>query len=153
MRRAWRIRDVLVPGTALAVIACGTAPGSQPSGLRTAPGGRTASKRVVTVDEKAGHRTVTIRQGTEIDVRLHSTYWRFSSLRGSVLRSLGAPAYKPRLGGSCVPGQGCGTVTSRYRANRPGRKTIRASRTSCGEALRCTHGAGSFRVTIRVLTG
>lgn len=147
------MRHVLMAGTAVAVIACGTAPGSPPNGLRTAPAGRTANAHVVTVDEKAGHRTVTIRRGAEIDVRLHSTYWRFSSLNGSVLRRLGAPAYRPRLGGGCVPGQGCGTVTVRYRATRPGRVTIRASRNSCGEALRCTHGAGSFRVTIRVLTG
>lgn len=143
---------VLMPGTAVVVIACGTTPGSQPNGSRRAPEGRTATVHVVSVDEKDGNRTVTIPRGTEVDVRLHSTYWRFSSLSGSVLRRVGAPAYRPRLGGGCVPGQGCGTVTIRYRATATGRATVRASRSSCGEALRCTGGAGSFVVSVRVLT-
>lgn len=134
-------RPVLLAGTAVALMACGAA---------AAPGKRAAAAKVMTLGENAKGHTVTIRRGDELDVRLHSTYWQFASLKGHVLRLLGAPVYKPRVGGGCVPGQGCGTATVRYRANAAGSVTIHASRNSCGEALRCTHGAGSFRVAVKV---
>ena len=49
----------------------------------------------------------------------------------------------------CVPGQGCGTVTTHYVARSLGLIHLRATRTSCGEALRCAPSAGLWTVTIR----
>jgi hypothetical protein len=50
----------------------------------------------------------------------------------------------------CVPGEGCGTVAVAFEAVRPGRQTIVATRTSCGEAMGCTADQGRYQVTIVV---
>ncbi|HEY2703939.1 MAG TPA: hypothetical protein VGL20_09635 [Candidatus Dormibacteraeota bacterium] len=95
--------------------------------------------------------TVSLRTGGTLTVVLHSTYWQYDPPSdASVLRSAGDPVYAPDRPGSCVPGGGCGTVTARYQALRPGRAVVSAHRTSCGEAMRCTGNAGRFTVTVMV---
>jgi hypothetical protein len=106
----------------------------------------------VIVDEKANGHTVRISRGGTIDVVLHSTYWKFSPLAGAgVLKPNGAPEVAASPAGSgCVPGGGCGTVTAAFTAIGDGVAEVRASRTSCGEALRCTPDQASFLVTVVV---
>lgn len=95
--------------------------------------------------------TLTLRPGGTLVVVLHSTYWQFNPPSNpAVVSSEGRPASSPAPMGSCVPGEGCGTVTARFRALTPGRSTVSAGRTSCGEALRCTGNAGSWSVTVVV---
>ena len=95
-----------------------------------------------------GH-TVTARTGDRITVTLSSTYWTFAApSNGAVVRQDGDPVYAPDR--NCVPGGGCGTVTASYTAIGPGSTHLTASRTSCGEALRCSDSEGSYDVTVTV---
>jgi hypothetical protein len=66
-----------------------------------------------------------------------------------VLRIVGRPKVTPRPG--CVPGAGCGTAVAVYRAMGAGHATVKATRSSCGEAMGCTGSKGRFalRVVVR----
>jgi len=98
-------------------------------------------------------RTVTVASGQRLVVGLDSTYWTFRPVTpGGVLRAVGSPRVVPRLD-HCVPGQGCGTVTAEFQATGSGTATIEATRTTCGEALRCSPGQGDYRVQVRVGAG
>jgi hypothetical protein len=46
---------------------------------------------------------------------------------------------------------GCGTVRRDFHAVRLGTATLIATRSSCGEAMRCTGDQGRFTVTVRVV--
>ena len=107
---------------------------------------------VVTVGQSDNGHTVRVSRGTTIDVVLHSTYWNFTPQAGSgALRPDRAPSVVASPPGSgCVAGQGCGTVTARFTAVGDGTARIRATRTSCGEALKCSPAQGAFAVTIVV---
>jgi hypothetical protein len=129
-------------GAALVVLiaGCGSSGGNAGS----------AGGRVVVGDSDNG-RTVTLSRGDTLELQLHSTYWRVDRVSAGVLAAsrptvaAGSPSMT-----RCVPGQGCGTVTVDFRAAHAGRATVRAHRTSCGEARRCTGGAGAFRLTVVV---
>jgi hypothetical protein len=107
----------------------------------------------VTIDETAKGSTVTVHVGAVVTVVLHSTYWHLDAPGPiEVLRANGDAVVAPVLPGQgCVPGQGCGTVTQSSTARAPGRSTLSASRTSCGEALACTPDASAWSVTIVVV--
>jgi len=101
------------------------------------------------VSDADNGKTVTVAVGDRVIVTLHSTYWQIDA--GSdpaVLRKDGATAYAPS--GDCVPGGGCGTATASFTALASGHARVAASRTSCGEAMGCTGGAGSFFVDVNV---
>jgi hypothetical protein len=109
----------------------------------------TASGPLSDIDN--GH-TLTVSTGATLSLVLHSTYWTFGgSSAPSVVAVSGSAMYSPRQGG--VPGSGNGTVTETLRALAPGRATLSASRMSCGEALRCGPGQGSYSVVIVVTSG
>ena len=95
-------------------------------------------------------RTLPVRRGDVITVVLHSTYWAMlPPADPTVLQPEGSTAVVPQLDG-CVAGQGCGTVTTRYRAVSAGRSELAARRDSCGEALRCTADQQSWQAIITV---
>jgi hypothetical protein len=129
-----------VVAIALVVLGCGAASsGSSSSGGQ---GG------TVVATETDNGRTIGLASGAHLIVTLHSTYWSFAGISNSaVLQQVGQPNASP---GSCPPGIGCGQVTATFTAVGPGRADVTASRSSCGEALSCTGGAGSFRVTVVV---
>jgi hypothetical protein len=79
-------------------------------------------------------------------VTLDSTYWQFGAVTGAVLHAAGAPRVVPA--GTCVPGGGCGTVTLTATVVAAGRAEITASRTTCGEVVRCSPAESSFRVVV-----
>ena len=88
--------------------------------------------------------------GQTIKLRLTSTYWQVAKAQpGAVLGTVGRQT-RPTMGHGCVPGQGCGVVTAAFVARHPGRAVITASRSSCGEALRCSPAQGSYRVRVVV---
>jgi hypothetical protein len=124
-------------------------PPSSVSGSAAPSGGVPAT---LTAAEPDNGRTLTLSVGDELVVRLSSTYWEFTTPPGGgAVTSLGPQeviASAPGTG--CVPGAGCGTVTARFRAVAPGRQTISADRTSCGEALRCTGTQGSYQLYLVV---
>ncbi len=103
-----------------------------------------------TVNEVSNDRVVTVRPGTNLTAILHSTYWSIDPLSGNaVLAQVGATKTVGKLKG-CVPGQGCGTVSAHFVARGAGQVRLRAHRTSCGEALRCTPSQSHWTVVIRV---
>jgi hypothetical protein len=129
-----------------AVTACSS------STRQTSPGGHSTSSspaRPATVVTYAqnGH-LVAARVGDVVQVQLDSTYWRFAPVTGRVLHDQDAPSFAPDA--SCVPGGGCGTITQSFRAVSAGTAHITASRTTCGEALRCAPNQSTFSVTIVV---
>lgn len=133
-RRVW----IAVVAAALIVVGCGGAAGS----------GASLGPSAVRVTDADNGRTVTLARGGRLTVTLASTYWSIAgSSDPAVLRLDGQPLASP---GSCPPGVGCGQVTATFTAVGPGRAEVTASRSSCGEALSCTGGAGSYRVAVVV---
>ena len=107
----------------------------------------------VAINDASNGRTISVPTGTHITLMLHSTYWRLSALpqQGSLaiagrVRTVGAPPATSK----CVPGQECGTVTAHYVATGAGVERLRATRTTCGEALACSPSQGRWTITIRV---
>lgn len=124
-----------------------TTPAVIPSAAPT-PGASPADVRLTEVDN--GH-TVTVAVGSTVTVVLASTYWQVQgSSDAAVLLLASGPVIAPAAQGTCVPGGGCGTVTTVFRALGPGRASVTAGRTTCGEAMQCTGTNGAFEVTIVV---
>jgi hypothetical protein len=143
-----RIRGLLGAAGAAAVLAAGSAPAITASAATVH---RAVTQRTVTVSEPDRGRTITVRSGTRVTLTLHSTYW---SIQGSsaptVLHQVGGPSTRPAKPGTCVPGQGCGTVSATFVALSRGSADLTASRTTCGEALRCTPAQGTYFVHVVV---
>jgi hypothetical protein len=136
---------VAVTASALLVLlsACG---GGKSSSQTVTPGAQPTTHQLTDTDSGS---TVQARVGDSIVVTLHSTYWQLTDPVGDVLEVVGAPTTSTG-GPSCssVPGSGCGTIRADFRVARSGTTKIEASRTSCGEALRCTGDQGSWSVTV-----
>src|SRR5437879_3621885 len=110
----------------------------------------TAPATITAHEQDSGH-TLRMRVHDHLVVVLGSTYWTVQgSSNPRVLRQIGPSKVEPRRAG-CVPGQGCGTVTTGFEALAPGRADVTASRITCGEAMRCTGSAGSYRGRIVVV--
>jgi hypothetical protein len=119
---------------------------SSPSTPSSSPS--TPSPSTLTLDEHARSTTVTLRTGTSVVVRLHSTYWSTPvSSDPHVLRPAGGGS-SPTA--SCPPGGGCGVSSAHFIAAHPGTTRVTAHRSSCGEAMRCPPGAGAYEVTVTV---
>jgi len=141
--------------TAVAAALCATACGglwssgpsiSGSSGLTPSP---RAAATIAASDAENG-RTIMVRVGDRVSVVLDSTYWNFAgSSNVRVMAPAGRPSVSPEPSG-CVPGGGCGTDTAAFVAIAPGTAQISASRTTCGEALRCTGSAGRYHLTVEV---
>jgi hypothetical protein len=105
-----------------------------------------------TVTEAENGKTVTVTPGSTVTLVLSNTYWQVQgSSDAKVLAPVADPTVSaPPMGGACVPGSGCGTVTVVFHAVAAGHASILASRTTCGEAMMCQGSAGAFEVTIVV---
>lgn len=133
-----------------------TAPTPSAAGLPTGPG----TARTATAGTTDNGHTIALAVGDHLEVRLAGTGWTFSAdTPGSPLRAVGQPtASVLPTGGAgstvdrsaCVPGGQCVEVTATYAATAPGTAVVAAGRTSCGEAMRCTGRAGSYRLTVIV---
>ena len=133
-----------------AATACGSSAKPTATSAATSTTIATPNAATVTATDKDNGTTVAAKVGSRVDVVLASTYWTFAPVSdASVLRPVGTPVVNAQLKG-CVPGQGCGTVTASFAAVAPGTAVVSASRTSCGEAMRCSAAAGSYRVTVAV---
>jgi hypothetical protein len=109
------------------------------------------------LSEKNINQVVPVKIGTQIPLTLHSMYWRLAPpARYGALSAKGAPVLKPILPGptapkGCsIPGSGCGTQTWKFVATKVGISHLIATRTTCGEAMRCTGSNGRFEVTVKV---
>jgi len=130
--------------TAAIAAALVAACGAVPSG---GVGSGTPPTTVVARDADNG-KTLHLRVGDHLEVRLNSTYWTFADTsRSSVVRQTAPATISPQPSG-CVPGGGCGIVAAVFNVIGAGTADIVANRTSCGEAMGCTGDQGSYRLTV-----
>lgn len=131
----------VIAATAVAAAGCGTAASSDGP-----------SPKVIVVRDNANGTTVSLRVGDSLKLILSSNYWMVAGSSASrVLRQDGRTVLLPRPD-SCpdIAGFGCTPVRTVFTALSPGKAIIRASRTSCGEALRCV-GMRATRFTLTVV--
>ena len=104
------------------------------------------------LNENSAGKTYSIKVGATFHLVLSSTYWSLTPLKSSApIKLLGEPVVAvPSMAPGMPPGMGRGTVDWAFRATRPGTYTLTASRTSCGEAMRCVGDQGSFSVRLKV---
>jgi hypothetical protein len=105
--------------------------------------------RTRTASEETNHHTITVRRGSTVAILLHSTYWTIHAPAGHTLTATGAQVTTPDP--KCIPGVGCGTTQRTFRATRVGSTRLHATRTSCGEIMRCTGTTGQFDLTVVVV--
>ncbi|MEI6867265.1 MAG: protease inhibitor I42 family protein [Actinomycetes bacterium] len=110
------------------------------------------------LSESYANKVVTVKLGTPITLTLHSMYWQLQPMKsGAALATSGAPILKPVAPGpkapaGCgVPGTGCGTQLWKFKTVKVGTTQIMATRTSCGEALRCVPPNDRFSLTVKVV--
>ena len=125
-----------------------------PIGCATASraSGPVAGGAVIVVRDDANGKTVSARAGDRIELILSSSYWHVTgSSAPSVLRQDGPPVLlsRPRR---CpdIPGLGCIPMRADFTALTNGKAVIRASRSACGEALRCKPDQTRFTVIVVV---
>jgi hypothetical protein len=143
-----RLRAVAVAIFAVSIMTsagCGAA-ASRTSG--PVAGGPT----VIVVRDNSNGKAVSARAGDRIELILSSSYWHVTgSSAPSVLREDGPPVLlsRPR---NCpdIPGLGCIPVRAKFTALTDGKAVITASRSACGEALRCKPGQTRFTVNVVV---
>jgi hypothetical protein len=144
-----------MPGSpALPIIGSPATASAAPSSTEASPSTSVLpSEGVATIKLTEADRgtVVMVSTGTTVSVVLHSTYWSpATSSDESVLAGAGGPTVSPDPPGSCLPGIGCGTVTSIFVAQAPGRVVLSASRTVCGEARSCGSADTSWEVVVEV---
>lgn len=161
-----RVRIVVILASAAAVIIAGagilagtgffagTATPGQATGSGTPPAtaitdsGQTA----VTATDGNNGQTINLAVGDKLVVVLASVYWQFNALdKTGILVTQGPSVVVASAPGhGCVPGAGCGTVTTRYKAAAAGQVDVVAKRTVCGEAMMCTSTNGNYRMHVVV---
>jgi hypothetical protein len=123
-------------------------------GSVVAPGGgghpSPSSRHLQVAGDADNGRTLELRIGDRLEVGLHSTYWTIKgSSNPQVLLAESPVVISPSLS-RCVPGGGCGTVAMTFDVVGTGSADVTASRTSCGEAMGCIGGDGSYKITVVV---
>jgi len=141
--RCHRLTAVAVAVSAVAMMAaagCGTA------------ASRAGGATVIVVRYDANGKAVSARAGDRIELILSSSYWRVTgSSAPGVLRQDGQPVLLPRPSGCPdIPGLGCTPVRADFTALTDGKAVITASRSVCGEALRCQPDQTRFSVIVVV---
>jgi hypothetical protein len=107
---------------------------------------------VIVVRDDANGKAVSARRGDRIEVILSSSYWHVTgSSAPRVLRQDG-PAVLLSRPKSCpdIPGIGCIPVRADFSALGDGRAEVTATRSACGEALRCKPDQTRFTVIVVV---
>jgi len=107
---------------------------------------------VIVVRGHATGQTVSAKAGDRIELILSSSYWQVTgSSAPAVLRQDGPPVPLPRPS-SCpdIPGLGCTPVRADFAARTNGKAVITATRSACGEALRCKPDQTRFTVIVVV---
>ena len=129
---------------AVTAAGCGAAPATPPA--RGGP-------PVIVIRDNANGTMVPVASGDRVELILSSSYWEVAgSSAPRVLRQDGPATLMPRPS-SCpenIPGLGCIPIQMKFTALADGRAVIKASRTSCGEALRCGPHHTRFTVTVVV---
>jgi hypothetical protein len=128
-----------------AAAGCGTAASRTSSPVAGGP-------TVIVVRDGANGKVVSARAGNRIELILSSSYWSVAgSSAPGVLRQDGPSVLLSRPS-DCpdIPGLGCVPVRTDFNALTDGRAVITATRSSCGEALRCRPDQTRFSVIVTV---
>ena len=105
----------------------------------------------------SNQKTFQLHVGDTLNLKLDSTYWTLDPINGNKIQQLTDPVITPIMPGpsapaGCqLPGSGCGTITWKVKATKKGSAQIRATRTSCGEALKCAPQDAIYMVKIKVI--
>jgi hypothetical protein len=144
--------NIARPSRTLAVVALVLAPFAT-AGLAS-PAGAAKAPAPIALSELSSRSTLTVIAGRHLTVTLHSTYWTLAALKSSaVVQQLGKTVVTgslPSASKGCVAGQGCATLVAHFVDTHPGVVRLRATRTSCGEAMRCTPAQSVWTVLVRV---
>ncbi len=116
-----------------------------------------ATTSTTNLTEKHANKTVAVKLGSRVELALHSMYWQITvPPKSASLTSKGAPILKPIFPSPSAPvgcriaGSGCGTQTWIFSASKVGLTHLVATRTTCGEAMKCTARNSRFSVTVKV---
>ncbi|HLK01452.1 MAG TPA: hypothetical protein VKU39_16315 [Streptosporangiaceae bacterium] len=104
------------------------------------------------VRDASNGKTIWLHTGDRIELILSSNYWQVSgSSAPKVLRQTHATVLMPRPS-TCprIPGLGCIPVRTDFLAVGHGKAVITATRTSCGEAMRCSSQNSHFTLIVRI---
>ena len=136
-----------------------SAPAASPNDLTPAAMSQqpTSSGRLATrsADDRDNGSTILLRLGQQLvlslgDDAVGGTYWQiFEAQPGGVVRG-GPVTVHPEVERGQVAGSGFGTVVQEFTAVSVGRTGVTAQRTTCGEAMRCSHQQATFAITIVV---
>lgn len=144
-------RRVMAVAVAVSAVSLMTSAGCGPTASRIgAPAA--GSPRMIVVRDGANGKAVSANAGDRIELILSSSYWHVTgSSAPSVLRRDGPPVLLSRPK-SCpdIPGLGCTPVRADFTALTVGKAVITASRSACGEALRCKPEQTRFTVIVIV---
>ena len=107
-----------------------------------------AGSKNPTVGDANNGQTISISLGSTLTVQLNADNWIIGpSSRPDVLAMQGAPSQQRA---PCVPGGTCGTTTATFRAEQAGQAVVSASRSYCGEAIRCQPSTDAWSITVQV---
>lgn len=136
----------LAASATVALLTAGCAAGKPGTHTSASPGTSPA-----TVNNSDSGRTVHLARGQQLVVVLTGGYWTFGpSPDPTVMRPDRGPTLLAPSPADCPPGLGCSPIEVRFTAISAGTTQIRASRTTCGEARRCTGNQGRFAVVVDV---
>jgi hypothetical protein len=91
--------------------------------------------------------SVTLHSGARLEVSL-AGQWTFQPVSTPAVLQAGKPSAGTEP--NCRPGTGCVLITEEFTAAGGGTATIVATRTICGEAMRCTSANDHFQLTVSV---
>lgn len=119
-----------------------------------------ATVKSVTLTQASNGRVVTVKAGTDIDVKLTGNDWTFSSTGLNKIASLsGTTTYKENKpivtggfssGASSTCQTNCTFVEAHYVALRTGRLRITATRSSCPTSAACSTAQRQWTVVVRI---
>ena len=121
--------------------------GATPTGATTVPVTGTPTPGVLRRTYADNGASVTLHSGGRLEVSL-AGQWTFQPVSTPTVLQAGLPSAGTEP--NCHPGTGCVLVTEEFTAVGGGTATIVATRTNCGEAMRCTSANDHFQLTVSV---
>ncbi|HEY4459350.1 MAG TPA: hypothetical protein VGN81_33870 [Pseudonocardiaceae bacterium] len=107
------------------------------------------SAPAIDIAEQANNSTLHLHPGQIVHIGLHNTYWSDPVSTAPAILSIEGTVTRTHEGG-CPIGSGCGTVSARFVATKPGTARLEAHRSSCGEAMACSPSQRQFTVTVTI---
>jgi predicted secreted protein len=125
-------------------------------GIASSPIAQAATKS--TLNETNLNQRISVKVGSHLSLTLHSMYWQLSALKvGSSVTTKGTVYQRAIIPGPSAPtgcriaGMGCGIQIWNFTATKVGTTAIVATRTTCGEAMRCIGTNGRYTVHVKVI--